>query len=148
MRILASLLLGFVIVRAGTAVAEAIDPTVFGSCFEGGCGYAAMLVALLGTLVLTPLLWFALARAGPVSQLLLGILRFVLIGHFILPLWPRNALTNCVRCRTTRSRVRNTMPAACCSSLLTATKRMPGRCTASQIASASTTSFLCRSRTA
>lgn len=86
MRILLSLLLGFVIALAGTAVAKAIHPTVFGSCFEGGCGYAAMLVALLGTLVLAPLLWFALARAGPLSRLLLGILLFVLIGHFVLPL--------------------------------------------------------------
>src|SRR5579859_1601372 len=32
-----------------------------------------------------------------------------------------------VRCRTNRSRVLNTRPAACCSSLLTATNRMLGR---------------------
>ncbi|WP_448664641.1 hypothetical protein ACG3SL_08215 [Sphingomonas sp. CJ20] len=81
-----SLLLGFVTALAGTAVAKAIHPTVFGACFEEGCDYAAMPVALLGTLVLAPLLWFALARAGPLSRLLLGILLFVLIGHFVLPL--------------------------------------------------------------
>lgn len=86
MRLLLSLLLGFVLALAGTAIAKAVDPTIFGSCFEGGCGYAAMLVALLGTLVLTPVLWFVLARAGPLSRLLLGILLFVLIGHFVLPL--------------------------------------------------------------
>lgn len=84
MRILLSLLLGFVIALAGTAIARAIDPTVFGSCFEGGCGYAAMLVALLGTLILAPLLWFVLGRAGPLSRLLLGAMIFVLIGRFLL----------------------------------------------------------------
>ena len=49
-----------------------------------------------------------------------------------------------VLCRTDRSRVRNTKPAACCRSLFTATNRMLGRCTASQIASASIASFFCR----
>jgi hypothetical protein len=49
-----------------------------------------------------------------------------------------------VRCRTNRSRVRNTKPAACCRSLFTATNHMLGRCAASQIASASIASFFCR----
>src|SRR5215467_5621522 len=57
---------------------------------------------------------------------------------------PRRALTHWVRCRTRRSRARNTMPFACCSSVLTATKRMLGRWAASQIASASAASFFCR----
>ncbi len=57
--------------------------------------------------------------------------------------WPRIALMSCVRWRTTRTRVRNASPAACCASVFTATKRMPGRCAASQIASASIASFLC-----
>lgn len=84
-----SLALAFVIALAATGIAKALDPTVFGSCFEGSCGYAAMLVALLGALVLAPVLWFALRRAGRLSQLLLGVALFALIGHFILPfeLW-------------------------------------------------------------
>jgi hypothetical protein len=41
-----------------------------------------------------------------------------------------------VRWRTKRSRVRNTSAEACRSALLTATKRIEGRCAASQIASA------------
>ena len=53
-----------------------------------------------------------------------------------------------VRCRTNRSRVRNTRPAACCCSLFTATNCMLGRCAASQIASASIASFFCHSQTA
>jgi len=36
------------------------------------------------------------------------------------------------------------MPFACCSSVLTGTKRMLGRCAASQMASASAASFFCR----
>ncbi len=89
MRALLSLALAFVIALVGTAIARALDPTVFGSCFEGSCGYAAMLVALLGTLVLAPVLWIGLRRAGPLSQLLLGFMLFALIGHFIMPfeLW-------------------------------------------------------------
>ena len=58
--------------------------------------------------------------------------------------WPRTAFTSCVRCRTSRSRARNTTPFACCSSLLTGTKRMLGLWTASQIASASAVSFFRR----
>ncbi len=89
MRALLSLALAFVIALVGTVIAKALDPTVFGSCFEGSCGYAAMLVALLGTLVLAPVLWIGLRRAGPLSQLLLGFVLFALIGHFIMPfeLW-------------------------------------------------------------
>ena len=56
----------------------------------------------------------------------------------------RNALIVCVRWRTRRSRVWNNIPLACCSSVFTATKRIVGRCAASQIASASAMSFLCR----
>src|SRR4051794_5744083 len=57
---------------------------------------------------------------------------------------PRKALMHCVRCRTSRSRARNTTVFACCASSFTGTKRIPGRCAASQIASASATSFFCR----
>jgi hypothetical protein len=78
MRALLSLALAFVIALVGTVIARALDPTVFGSCFEGSCGYAAMLVALLGTLVLAPVLWIGLRRAGPLSQLLLGFVLFAL----------------------------------------------------------------------
>ncbi len=85
MRALLSLSLAFVLALAATAIARALDPTVFGSCFEGSCGYAAMLVALLITLVLAPILWVLLRRAGPVSRLLLGIVLFALIGLFLLP---------------------------------------------------------------
>src|SRR3954447_16509151 len=49
----------------------------------------------------------------------------------------------CVRWRTSKSRVQNTTAAACACSLFTATKRMVGRCAASQIASASAMSFFC-----
>jgi hypothetical protein len=52
--------------------------------------------------------------------------------------------TSCVRCFTRRLRVRWSDKAACCSADFTATKRMVGRVTASQIASASTASFLPR----
>ena len=58
--------------------------------------------------------------------------------------WPRSALIVCVRWRTRRSRVWNSIALACCSSPFTATKRMVGRCAASQIASASAASFFCR----
>ena len=37
-----------------------------------------------------------------------------------------------------------TTPLACCASSFTGTKRMLGRCAASQIASASASSFFCR----
>ena len=57
---------------------------------------------------------------------------------------PRSALIVCVRWRTRRSRVWNSIALACCSSPFTATKRMVGRCAASQIASASAASFFCR----
>ena len=83
MRALLSLALAFAIALVGTVIARALDPTVFGSCFEGSCGYAAMLVALLGTLVLAPVLWIGLRRAGPLSQLLLGFVLFALIGGLL-----------------------------------------------------------------
>ncbi|KTT74674.1 hypothetical protein [Sphingomonas endophytica] len=84
MRLPLSLLLAFVLSLAGTAIANAIEPGVFGSCFEGGCGYAALLVALLGTVVLAPFVWLALRRAGPLSRLLLGFMLFALTGHFVV----------------------------------------------------------------
>ncbi len=84
MRALLSLMLAFVIAVAGTGIAKAIDPTVFGSCFEGSCGYAAMLVALLAMLFLAPILWVALRRVGPLGRLLLFFALFALIGSFIL----------------------------------------------------------------
>jgi hypothetical protein len=49
-----------------------------------------------------------------------------------------------VRIAQAGARARNTTPLACCSSLLTGTKRMVGRWAASQIASASVSSFFCR----
>ncbi len=84
MRALLSLMLAFVIAVAGTGIAKAIDPTIFGSCFEGSCGYAAMLVALLAMLFLAPILWVALRRVGPLVRLLLFFALFALIGPFIL----------------------------------------------------------------
>jgi transposase InsO family protein len=57
---------------------------------------------------------------------------------------PRNALIRTVRCRTRRSRTRCNISAARCSALLMGTKRMVGRVTASQMASASAASFLPR----
>ena len=49
-----------------------------------------------------------------------------------------------VRRRTNSSRTRCMVSADCCSSVLTGTKRMDGRVTASQIAAASAASFLPR----
>ena len=57
---------------------------------------------------------------------------------------PRSALIVWVRWRTSRSRVRNSMPRDCCSRVFTATKRIVGREAASQIASASAASFFFR----
>jgi hypothetical protein len=45
--------------------------------------------------------------------------------------WPRNALTSIVRCRTRRSWTLCATSAACCCGVLTGTKRMEGRRTAS-----------------
>jgi hypothetical protein len=59
-------------------------------------------------------------------------------------IWPRRALIVLLRWRTRRSRALKVVADACCASLLTATKRMVGRCAASQIASASAMSFFCR----
>src|SRR3979411_1073497 len=46
--------------------------------------------------------------------------------------WPRSALTLIVRCLTSSSRVLCSISVACCSALLTGTKRIPGRDIASQ----------------
>ncbi len=59
-------------------------------------------------------------------------------------IWARSALTSIVRWRTSNSRVRCTIRTLCCSGPFTATKRMAGRVTASQIAAASAASFLFR----
>jgi Reverse transcriptase (RNA-dependent DNA polymerase) len=53
-------------------------------------------------------------------------------------------LTLIVRCLTNSSRVLCSINVACCSALLIGTKRIPGRDITSQIASASTGSFLPR----
>src|SRR5262245_37173439 len=52
--------------------------------------------------------------------------------------WLRTAFTLIVRCLTSSSRVLCSISVACCSAVFIGTKRMPGRDTASQIASAST----------
>jgi hypothetical protein len=49
-----------------------------------------------------------------------------------------------VRCRTSRSRVRYAIAAACCASDFGSTNRIVGRAAASAIASASAASFFCR----
>lgn len=85
MRALLSLSLAFVLALAAIAIARAVDPAIFGSCFEGSCGYVAMLVAAAITLVLAPILWFALRRVGSLSRMLLGLVLFALIGWFLLP---------------------------------------------------------------
>jgi hypothetical protein len=58
--------------------------------------------------------------------------------------WPRKALSNCVRCETSISRVLWRIKAAWFSSERTPTNRIEGRVTASQIAAASDASFFCR----
>ena len=55
---------------------------------------------------------------------------------------PRIWLTMAVRAWTNPWRTRCTDSTACCSTFFTGTKRMLGRATASQIASASAASFL------
>ena len=55
---------------------------------------------------------------------------------------PRNWFTCITRKRTSCWRMRWSASMACCSSVLTATNRIPGRCAASQIAAASAVSFL------
>lgn len=55
---------------------------------------------------------------------------------------PRIALIVPVRSAISRSRIRCSIRSDCCCSLFTGTKRMPGRCTASQQASASAGSCL------
>ena len=57
---------------------------------------------------------------------------------------PRSALTVCLRCRTSRSRTLSSTKPACHASVFAGTKRMVGRVTASQIASASAASVLPR----
>ena len=57
---------------------------------------------------------------------------------------PRRALINIVLCRTRRSRTLCSMSTDCCSTVFTATNRMVGRVTASQIASASAASVFPR----
>src|SRR5213075_1429712 len=52
----------------------------------------------------------------------------------------RSALMVCVRCRSSRSRTRCCISRPCCSGVLSATKRIEGRLTASQIAAASAAS--------
>lgn len=61
------------------------DPDAFGSCFEGGCGYAAMFGFVpVATFALAPIWWFCLRRAGPLSRLILWFLLLFVAGHFIL----------------------------------------------------------------
>lgn len=62
------------------------------------------------------------------------------------PHWPEipPPLTSIVRCRMRRSRVLCSTSTPCCSALFDGTKRIDGRETASQIASASAASFFWR----
>ena len=59
-------------------------------------------------------------------------------------MWPRMAFAVWLRWRTNNSLVFKTMLAACSSGVLIGTKRIVGRVTASQIASASAASVLFR----
>lgn len=75
MRILTNVVI-FVLIMSVSAVIAllSLDPLtlthmgIFGSCFEGGCGYAAIFVGFpLITLVLTTagcVIWFVLRRRG------------------------------------------------------------------------------------
>lgn len=58
--------------------------------------------------------------------------------------WLRSVLISMVRCLTSISRARWGVSAACCPALFTGTKCIDGRLAASQIAAASTASFLPR----
>lgn len=71
MRILANVIVFLLIMAVSAVIALlSLDPLshmgVFGSCFEGGCGYAAVFVGFpLITLVLTAVgcvIWFVLRR--------------------------------------------------------------------------------------
>jgi hypothetical protein len=59
-------------------------------------------------------------------------------------MWPRIAFASRVRWRISSRRVLCNTITLCCSAVFTATKRMVGRLTASQIASASAASFFWR----
>ena len=56
----------------------------------------------------------------------------------------RNAFDSWVRWRLSINRTRCNIITLCCSGVFTGTKRMVGRVTASQMASASAASFFCR----
>jgi hypothetical protein len=56
----------------------------------------------------------------------------------------RMALPSWVRWRVSIRRARCSIITLCCSTVFGSTKRIDGRCTASQIASASAASFFCR----
>jgi len=58
--------------------------------------------------------------------------------------WARKAFDICVRWRLSINRTRCNIITLCCSGVFTGTKRIVGRVTASQMASASAASFFCR----
>lgn len=67
------------------AVFGLVDPEIFGSCFEGGCGYAALyLFAPVVTLFTAVAWWFVLRRAGLLIRFLLWFLVLLAAGYFVL----------------------------------------------------------------
>ncbi len=81
---LLSLLLAVVFAFVLAMVIPVFVPDFFGSCFEGSCGYAALFIfAPAATLVLTPVWWVALRRAGPLTCLILWFVLLV-VSYFIL----------------------------------------------------------------
>ena len=68
------------------AVLPQIVPGIFGTCFEGSCGYMAVFVFTpITMLVLTPIWWMLLPRAGSLTLLGLWFLLLLVIGFLILP---------------------------------------------------------------
>jgi hypothetical protein len=95
------------------------------------------LYALGVTLVqASEIFWWSAHAFSPVAAGLLFAMSMASIAAFLRAI--------CVRCRFSMSRTRCSIIRLCCSGLFTATKRIVGRVTASQIASASAASFFPR----
>ena len=83
-RVCLVLCMALVTAIAIAATIPLFEPDFFGSCFEGSCGYMAMFVfAPIATLVLVPVWWLILRRAGPLTSLILWFLLLFVVGHFI-----------------------------------------------------------------
>ncbi|MFT4182090.1 MAG: hypothetical protein QM636_09245, partial [Rhizobium sp.] len=70
------------------AILASVSPEIFGSCFEGSCGYAALYLFTPVATVLTAVAWwFVLRRAGLLVHLVLWFLFLLAGGYFVLDLF-------------------------------------------------------------